>query len=941
MFVRLLMVATMFLLGATTEGWGAINDWTAIGPSGGTVNKIVFNQATPSTAYAIATGGFYRSQDGGVSWQLVKSDFFNAPQDLAIDPSDPARIYVVTPNYPSLYMSTDGGASLSAVTSLPTGVTTAWQVAVSHNGATVYLAAGGRIFYSADRATTWQERTAVSSYSAALVFKLSIDPTDANTLYASARTSATDAGIFVTHDGAMSWQLLTSGSQSTSLPADLAINAANSNQLWSARYDGVWASIDKGVHWANVFATASSAIAIDPSNPMILYAGTPYGLVFRTADGGATWTDVTGNNIAGQLTTVAVNPAQDSHVLAGGLNGVSGTTTSGTQWSVQTAGLNSSFILGLSADPVADRIYVNVSSGGVFYSAAGAATTVPVNNVGSGGLLQLSGQTTLLVSGMLAQPGRLSASLSNGLARSADGGATWSLVPVTPLGTSDQVFAFASWPGNPQTILAATATTVYRSVDGGDLWTPATSGLPANAVVGKFAAAASDPTTVYASIYTVSTPGPGPTTGYGVYKSIDAGLSWAPANAGIASSLIFALAVDPTNAMIVYTVTDSALLRSIDGGTTWKPLTWDPVAAGGYPSVVAIDPKHPGILIASSTTSVARSVDDGMSWQYLRAAGTLPIWSPYALISDPNRPENILVATATSGVQQFTISPDLSLTVAAPSGPVAVGAVATSVYTVSNLGPFDATGVRVSLQLPSTAQSISAVASGGTCTVAAKLATCVFDIARAGASNAITLGATSPSAGPFLLTASVLGDQPDSKPANNTLTTTESIAYLADLSVTATGSATAKVGDAVSYTVLVANAGPNVATATQLKYQLAPGLTPGTVTSAGATCASTASGLITCIVGDLAAAKSVSVTINATAAVAGTQASTAAVTSTAKDLITTNNSATSTTSVTALPPPVAPAAKGGGGSFSINYLLMLALLLIMQNRALWVRKPRY
>src|SRR5258708_2605871 len=238
MKARLLIIATTIFLGAATQALGAINDWTAIGPSGGTVNKIVFNKATPSTVYAIATGGFYRSQDGGVSWQLIKSDFLSAPQDLAIDPSDATRIYVVAPSYPSLYVSTDGGASLAAVTSLPTPVTTAWQVAVSQNGAILYVAAGGRIFYSADRATTWQERTAVSTYSGALVFKLSIDPTDANTLYAGARTSGTDAGIFVTHDGAMTWQLLTSGSQLTNLPTDFAINAANSNQIWAARDDG-------------------------------------------------------------------------------------------------------------------------------------------------------------------------------------------------------------------------------------------------------------------------------------------------------------------------------------------------------------------------------------------------------------------------------------------------------------------------------------------------------------------------------------------------------------------------------------------------------------------------------------------------------------------------------------------------------------------------------
>jgi photosystem II stability/assembly factor-like uncharacterized protein len=113
---------------------------------------------------------------------------------------------------------------------------------------------------------------------------------------------------------------------------------------------------------------------------------------------------------------------------------------------------------------------------------------------------------------------------------------------VTPSGTSDQVFSFASWPAAPQTMLAATASTVYRSADGGDLWAPATTGLPPHAVVGKFAAATSDPTIVYASIYVLSAPGPGPTTGFGVYKSTDAGLTWAPANTGIASNIIYALA---------------------------------------------------------------------------------------------------------------------------------------------------------------------------------------------------------------------------------------------------------------------------------------------------------------------------------------------------------------------------------------------------------------
>ncbi len=935
MNIRLWIVTAAMLLGASTQAWGAINGWTAIGPSGGTVNKIVYNPSTPNTVYAIAAGGFYRSLDSGATWQLVKSDFMNAPQDLAIDPSDSTRVYVVAPNYPSLYVSTDGGATLSAVASLPTAITSAWQVAVSQNGTTLYVTSGMQVFRSTDRANTWQQRTAVGSYSAARVFKLVIDPTDSNTLYASASTSATDAGIFATHDGALTWQLLTSGNESTSFPADFAINATNSSQIWSAQYNGVWFSSNRGVNWTNAFATGVSAIAIDPSNPNILYAGTPYGSVFRTPDAGVTWTDVTGNNSAGQLTSIAVSPFQDSQVLTGGLGGVSGTTTSGTQWSAQTAGLNSTTILGLSAEPVSDRIYMNVSSGGIYFSAAGAAATTPVDNLGSGGLLQLSTALTLNVTAMLAQPGLLSASLINGLAQSTDGGSTWSLVPLAAPGTSNQVFAFASSAANPQTILAATSTTLYRSADGGQLWTQATNGLPANAVAGKLVAAPSDPSVFYASFY--ASAGTGSVSNFGVYKSSDAGQSWAPANAGIASSAIYALTVDPTNANLVYTATDSALLKSVDGGATWKPMTWNSAAAGGYPIAVAVNPKHPGILYASSVAQIARSVDSGASWQTLRASGVLPIWAPSALIADPNLPENIVVATDGSGAQQFTVAPDLSLTVVAPPSPVAVGVAATYAYTLANLGPFDATGVLVNLQLPSTAQNISAVATGGTCTVVGTAARCAFGIARAGASSTITLSATAPSTGAFQMVGSVVGDQPDPVSSNNSVTTSESIANVADLSVSASGSATAQVGGAVSYTVVVANAGPNAAAAAQLNYQLAAGLTSGTVTSAGASCTSGSSGAYTCILGSLSAAKSVTVTINATAAVAGTQTSTATVTGTTTDLVASNNSATTRTVVTA----PAAASAGGGGSFSIKDLLILALILVMQAWGPWARTRRY
>ena len=921
MDVRVLAAAAAGLLGLSINASADINAWTAIGPSGGAVNKIVFSQ-NGSAAFMAAVGGYYRSQDSGVSWQLIKSNFLNAPVDVAIDPSDPTRVYVVAENAPCLYVSTDGGATLAPNTALPSAVTQAHQIAVSQDGTTLYLSDDGRMFYSPDRGQTWQERTAVSTDATTTMLKLVIDPTDPKTLYAAAIIASTgNEGIFATHDGAVTWQQQTSGTESASLTGDLAINPANPAQIWSAQYDGIWVSADRGVHWSKVFSATMTAIAIDPANPAILYAGTVTGKVYRSANAGVNWVDVSGNILAGQNLHLAVNPALSTQLLAGGFAGVSGSSTSGTTWVSQQAGFNATSVTGFSTDPGADRIYVNVRSNGVFYTAAGAAMTLPVNNEA---LLNLSSNPTIDVTSILAQPGRLFASLNNGLTFSADGGTTWAPeVEVLPPTGSEQVFLMTNAPGAPQNILAASSGPIFKSLDGGGTWSQVVTGVPANSNASNLLFAASNPSIAYGTFIGAAS---GPTSYLGVYRSTDSGNSWAPVNANLSSSPILLLAVDPTNANTVYGLGSTSLLKSTDGGVTWSILPWDSAAPNATPpNVLAVDPLHPNVLYAASMESVGRSVDGGASWETLPSS-SVPFGLANALIADPNRPENLLIGTAAAGAQQITVAPDLSLGGNAPASPLAIGAVATYTYTATNLGPFDATGVKVTVQLPAMAQSITVAASSGTCAVSGLAATCTFPILRKGANNTLTVTAVAAAAGPFQVSAAVHGDQPDSDPTDNVVNSSATVTTISDLSVTATGNAAAHVGDALSYALVATNAGPNVAPAVQLTFQLAAGLTLGSVSSADATCTSAAS-QVTCNLNSLAVAKAVTVTVNATAAAAGAQISTASVTSGATDLMIANNSATTTTTVSAVPPPPTPASGGGGGGLSFFEVLALASLV--------------
>ncbi len=252
MDVRLAAFLAAVMLCGSFEASAAVNALSAIGPVGGVVTKILFG-AIPNTAFLINNGGLYRSQDGGASWALVEANIYT-PLDMALNPADSKRLYVVSPAPSSLLVSTDGGVTFSTVASLPSAVTVGTKVVVSQNGTTICLANGPQIYCSVDSAQTWQARTPVSTYVNAVINNLIMDPEDSNSLYVTAQVSATaNAANFATHDGGITWQQLTPTGTSVVGVYALAINPANSQQLWLAQTDGVWMSADRGQTWRNVF----------------------------------------------------------------------------------------------------------------------------------------------------------------------------------------------------------------------------------------------------------------------------------------------------------------------------------------------------------------------------------------------------------------------------------------------------------------------------------------------------------------------------------------------------------------------------------------------------------------------------------------------------------------------------------------------------------------
>jgi uncharacterized repeat protein (TIGR01451 family) len=927
MDVRLAAFLAVVMLCGSFEASAAVNALSASGAVGGVVTKIRFS-SIPNIAFLINNGGFYRSRDGGASWALVEANIYS-PMDMALDPADANRLYIVSPAPASFLVSTDGGVSLSTVASLPSAVTVETKVVVSQNGATICLANGPQLYCSADSGQTWQARTPLSTYANAVIYNLIIDPEDSNSLYVTAQVSAAaNVANFATHDGGVTWQQLASTGTTTVGVYALAINPTNSQQLWSAQTDGVWMSADRGQTWTNVFSSYVVSIAIDPSNPAVVYAGDDQGHVFRSGNSGTAWTDVTGNLAVGEVGSIAINASRDSQLLVGGTNGVAGSSTAGGVWASQNTGFNGTSITELSADPTTDRIYIASPLSGIFYTANGSGTTVAANN---SALAQLQTHSTLLdVGPVLAQPGSVMVALDQNVASSTDGGNTWSSVAVAQGGAA--LTALVSAAAAPQVVLAASPTGLYRSSDGGSSWAPITTGIPAGVGVGNgsgpgvgslYAAQSNPKVFYYAS--PVPTAGSFPST-LALYQSLDAGVTWSAKNFDAATGPDAIVSVDPTNANVLYAAAANSagmgssirLLKSADGGATWTPLNWDMSVWTQLPLAIAVDPVHPRILYASTIGPLGRSVDGGASWQLFRTTADHFWWNSWSLLVDPKRPETLLVSTAMSGVQEITFEPDLALTISPPASPVAVGVASSYTFAVANNGPFDATDVTVRVQLPATAQKISAPASGGTCSIAAAVVSCTFAVLRTAASASLTVTATAPVAFYFSVTVSVTWDQPDPDATNNTVSSIGTVATVADVAVKATGTATSQVGASVTYTLTASNSGPNSAPATKLTFQLPAGVVFGAVSSTSGTCSGAAS-LVTCSLGALATASPATITVNATTSAAGIQTATASIITSATDPVSTNNTAAVSTTVTS------PPSGGGGGSLSLWVIFTLAV----------------
>jgi photosystem II stability/assembly factor-like uncharacterized protein len=184
------------------------------------------------------------------------------------------------------------------------------------------------------------------------------------------------------------------------------------------------------------------------------------------------------------------------------------------------------------------------------------------------------------------------------------------------------------------------------------------------------------------------------TTG-GLYKSIDAGVTWGDPNPVLGTTYVSTIAVNPDNTSIIYVGISSGMQKSTDGGATWNPFNggitntafksividpsavttlyvatygggifkstgdaWSPFNTGLTDldvNALEIDPMSPATLYAGTNGGgVFKSTNGGGNWGAVNAGLTDKYI--YALAIDPSTPATVYAGTYSGGVFKRTDS---------------------------------------------------------------------------------------------------------------------------------------------------------------------------------------------------------------------------------------------------------------------------------------------
>ncbi len=640
--------------------------WVSIGPSyrsiaGGTAGNggdnsglaagIAVHPTDPRTLWVASSGGgIWKTSDGGATWRPVTDTLGPTPTGaIAVSKSNPNRVYAGTgcgdssSSYQSasgfgVLISNDGGETwrISAAGTGPGKVF--FELSVDPANPDAVLAASDLgVQRSTDGGDTWKRVVAVPAYS---LSRAAANP--AVVFAGTAQWHADASGNPVVDVPGSVWRSTDGGAtfaeKAAGLPGDPTVRArpevavapsdptrvyalfsdANNTQIdMVASTDGgdSWTPLNLAQKKVDILSTQGnyfSDMAVDPSNPNVVYAG---GLdLWKTADGGTTWSRISRWQGVGSTTPYvhadqhAIAFASDGSITFSTDGGLYRTTNGGQSFASLNRGLVTMQFYKICTTPVTpDLVLGGAQDNGTSLRVQGTEYREVIGGDGFGCLAHPTNPLILHGSVYLEY-----------VVRSTDGGATWrdSYSGLTDAGDETNGWfptILKRHPVHADWIYTSSLMKVWESKDAGTTWkSPSgTIGVAGLVAIRDFSFLPTDGSRLAAAA----------NAGI-VMESTDGAATFRKVGT-LPVNTLMAVRYDRTDAKTLYVA--SALVTpgvervyvTHDSGQTWQPLsrTGQP---GGLPDMPVMtleqDPRDPKVLWAGTYVGLYRSGDSGATW---------------------------------------------------------------------------------------------------------------------------------------------------------------------------------------------------------------------------------------------------------------------------------------------------------------------------------------